>query len=140
MSRIKQKDRSLAEQVYLMKIRHPLFATNFSSHSSIKIAGVLQPTSRSNNYHFVLIYNLKEDPKIKIVSPTLQKNSKGDNIPHLYAGENLCLYRPKYCEFSRTDFLGDTIIPWTSLWLYYYELWHLTDEWRGGGEHPITQK
>jgi len=26
------------------------------------------------------------------------------------------------------------------LWLYYYEVWHLTDEWLGGGEHPTNLK
>lgn len=58
----------------------------------------------------------------------------------LTRNENLCLYHPKYREFNGTDFLCDTIIPWTSLWLYYYEVWHLTDEWLGGGEHPVKLK
>ena len=32
--------------------------------------------------------------------------------------------------------IADTILPWTSLWLYFYELWHATGQWLGGGEHP----
>lgn len=81
-------------------------------------------------------YNLLDNPKTIIISPKLTSNSKGEEIPHLYSRENLCLYHPKYREFKRTDFLSDTIIPWTSLWLYYYEIWRVTDEWLGGGEHP----
>ncbi len=141
MSRkIKLRNKSISEQIFLMKSRYPHFITNFSSHSGMKVTGQLQPTSRSTTYNFILKYTLKDGPQTKIISPALQKNSKGEDIPHLYPGENLCLYQPKYCEFSRTDFLCDTIIPWTSLWLYYYEVWHLTDEWLGGGEHPLKLK
>lgn len=130
------RDKSIAVQVSSMRCKYPQFTTDFTSHSSMKVTGVLQPTSRSGTYQFVLKYNLVDSPKTKIISPTLQKNDKGENPPHLYPGENLCLYHPQYREFSRTDFLCDTIIPWTSLWLYYYEVWHLTGEWLGGGEHP----
>jgi hypothetical protein len=137
--RINVQDKSIALQVLAMRSKHPQFTTS-STYQSMKVKGFLQPTSRSLSYHFILKYNLVESPKIKIVSPELQKNSKGEDAPHLYPGKNLCLYHPKYREFSRSDFLFDTIIPWTSLWLYYYEVWLLTDEWLGGGEHPVIQK
>lgn len=26
-----------------------------------------------------------------------------------------------------------TIIPWTAEWLLHYEIWQVTDTWRGGG-------
>ena len=33
--------------------------------------------------------------------------------------------------------IADTIIPWTSEWLFFYELWLATGgEWLGEGEHP----
>jgi len=32
--------------------------------------------------------------------------------------------------------VATTIVPWTSLWLRHYEVWHVTGEWWGGGEHP----
>lgn len=134
-NQIKIRGRSIAEQVGSMRSKYPQFSTTFT-YQSMKVEGNLQPTSRSLIYHFVLKYNLAESPKTKIVSPILQKNSKGEDIPHLYPGENLCLYHPRYAEFSRTDFLSDSIIPWTSLWLYYYEIWLITDNWLGGGEHP----
>ncbi len=132
----RKRHKTIAEQIASIKSKFPQFETHFISYAGLKVTGVLQPTSRSRQYSFVLKYNLNSSPKIKITSPKLQKNSKGEDIPHLYSGENLCLYQPKYCEFQGTDFLCDTIIPWTSLWLYYYEIWLLTDEWLGGGEHP----
>jgi hypothetical protein len=30
----------------------------------------------------------------------------------------------------------ETIVPWISEWLMYYELWLSTGEWLGGGIHP----
>ena len=98
--------------------------------------GHVQPTIRSQVYTFELKYKLGEMPNVKILSPELIKNSKGENIPHMYIGNKLCLFRPKYFEFCSSDYIADTIIPWISLWLYYYEIWHLTNEWLGGGEHP----
>jgi hypothetical protein len=32
--------------------------------------------------------------------------------------------------------IAETIIPWTSEWLYFYELWVFTGEWHGGGHAP----
>lgn len=139
-SNFRTRDKTIAEQVSSMRCKYPHFTTDFTSHSSMKITGVLQPTSRSDAYEFMLKYNLVDSPKIKIVSPVLMKNDKGEEAPHLYPNEILCLYHPKYREFNRTDYLCDTIIPWTSLWLYYYELWHLTGEWLGGGVHPVNLK
>jgi len=37
----------------------------------------------------------------------------------------------------RTD---ETIVPRTSLWLFYYEVWFLAGEWYGGGKHPEKGK
>lgn len=133
------KDKTISEQLSAIRSKYPQFETAFVSHSGLKVTGALQPTSRSAAYTFVLKYNLTESPKIKIVSPELKKNEKGEDAEHLYPNGYLCLYQPKYREFTRTDLLTDTIIPWVSLWLYHYEVWHLTGEWLGGGEHPKSK-
>jgi hypothetical protein len=139
-SNFRIKDKTIAEQVSSIRYKYPHFRTEFTSHRSMKVTGVLRPTSRSDAYEFILKYNLDDSPKTKILAPMLMKNCKGEEAPHLYPNENLCLYHPQYREFSRIDFLSDTIIPWASLWLYYYEVWHLTGEWLGGGEHPVKLK
>ena len=133
------KDKTIAEQLSAVRIKYPQFETCFTSHSEFKVTGTLKPTSRSAAYRFILKYNLADGPKIKIVSPELKKNEKGEEAEHLYSNGYLCLYQPKYREFTRYDLLTDTIIPWTSLWLYHYEVWHLTGEWLGGGEHPKSK-
>jgi hypothetical protein len=37
-------------------------------------------------------------------------------------------------------YIHESIVPWTSLWLYYYEIWHATGEWLGGGHDPAAEK
>lgn len=133
MNRLRWKN--LSEQVIALRCKYPQFETSIDRQQLI-VKGFLKPTDRSEAYQFVLKYNLSGSPEVRIISPALKRNSKGDKIPHMYSQKYLCLFQPKYKEFKRSDFLCDTIIPWTSLWLYFYELWHLTGKWLGGGEHP----
>jgi hypothetical protein len=51
----------------------------------------------------------------------------------MYDQERLCLYLPGSGEWSGDMSLGHTVIPWISVWLFYYELWHVTGDWLGGG-------
>jgi hypothetical protein len=32
-----------------------------------------------------------------------------------------------------------TFVPWTATWLYYFEKWLVSDDWKGGGEHPSDE-
>jgi hypothetical protein len=32
--------------------------------------------------------------------------------------------------------LANTVLPWTTEWLYYYEIWLVPGEWTGGGDWP----
>ena len=34
--------------------------------------------------------------------------------------------------------LDQTIVPWAILWLFYFEEWLISNEWKGGGLHPET--
>lgn len=96
----------------------------------------IQPTQQS------IIYDVKiccrvNDRKVKIfvINPQIKKTIN-PKIPHMYRDNSLCLYYFKYNEWSITDSWAETLIPWTSLWLFYYEIWNETGEWLGGGVHP----
>jgi len=127
--------KSIAQQFVAFRKDYPHFKARIFRNRLI-VKGELRPTARSSSYRFLLRYSLWSTPKIRIVSPKLSRNSKNEPIPHMYFQKRLCLYQPKYREFRSSDLLSKTIIPWSSLWLYYYELWHITCEWLGGGEHP----
>ena len=129
------RDKTVIEQMASIKCKYIHFTTSVC-RNSLFVIGELQPTARSDIYTVEIIYHFQKRPIVNILKPVLIKNFKGDDIPHIFPGKKLCLFQPKYKEFSYTDFVSDTIIPWTSLWLYHYEVWHITGEWFGGGEHP----
>ncbi|MDM7070069.1 hypothetical protein QUG48_23305, partial [Enterobacter hormaechei] len=87
-------------------------------------------------------------PRCFVVSPDLKKLSDGKKIPHTYASlasskiTQLCLYLPrerhpdKHAEWVPQYQLSETILPWASLWLFYFEQWLHSGIWEGGGAHP----
>ncbi len=131
--------KSISQQLSNLRVKYSHFVSEIKRNTII-INGHLRPTSRSENYNFILEYTLNKNPKVRIISPSLKRNNKGEEIPHMYGQKHLCLYKPKYQEFKSSDFLSETIIPWIALWLYYYEQWHITGKWLGGGEHPTQKK
>lgn len=129
-------NKNIAQQVVWIKRKYEHFNVTYN-HISLKATGELRPTARSEKYEVEIKYHLNNPPEIRVLRPELKENFKGEKIPHVYAGNRLCLFMPRYREFTYADYLTDTIFPWTSLWLYHYEVWHITGEWLGGGEHPI---
>lgn len=76
--------------------------------------------------------------QIFVDSPDLHALSGGRRIPHLYQQQppRLCLYLPRTYEWQSWMRIDQTIVPWTALWLFYFEEWLASDEWKGGGIHP----
>lgn len=131
------RNKTIAQQANVIKARHPNWDVQFDA-VSLLATGEIYPTSRSEAYTVEVWLGIKKGDtiKVRILNPKLVRNANDDKIPHMYSQKDLCLYMPRYAEFKRTDYISDTILPWTTLWLYYYELWHSTGEWLGGGEHP----
>lgn len=105
-------------------------------HDKVELILSIKPTTNSKKYKVKLI--AKKNSKIVnifVVDPkvTLYENNK--KVPHLYSNGSLCLFYPKFNEWNYNDLWSETLIPWTSLWLYYYEVWQETGEWLGGGIH-----
>lgn len=89
----------------------------------------LQPTPMSVHYQVVISYRHRQRPRVKVVAPALESR-QDESLPHVYPGDELCLYYMD--EFTGTeDFIADTIVPWTSEWLYFYECWITTGVWLG---------
>lgn len=129
------RDKTVVEQMTAIRRKCPGFEVNLTS-ISLNAIGTLQPTARSECYLIKITYRFQTFPQISVLKPELIKNFNGDEIPHVYPQNKLCLFYPKYNEFRYSDYISDTIIPWTSLWLYHYENWHITGHWHGGGKHP----
>ncbi len=98
--------------------------------------GTVRPSELSQEYAVEIRYHVGNHPEVRVVSPKLTDRGDGQPVPHLYTDGTLCLYRPRYREWTPVDLISQTIIPWISEWLYFYELWLATGTWLGGGEHP----
>jgi hypothetical protein len=66
-----------------------------------------------------------------VLSPSLVDRGDGKPIPHRYNDGSLCLFDDEKGEWHPADSMAATILPWTSEWLYFYEIWLATGIWQG---------
>ena len=92
----------------------------------------------SRTYSVRLEYDAWDVPRVFVRAPDLVALAGGRKLPHVYSERptRLCLYLPGSRDWHRDLSLAATVVPWTYLWLYYFEDWLVTGEWKGGGQHP----
>jgi hypothetical protein len=99
-----------------------------------------RPTPVSRVYTLDLQYRQGYAPRITVISPDLVALASGRKIPHVYRqmphAVELCVYLPRTREWISTMRLDRTMVPWAVVWLFYFEEWLASNEWKGGGEHP----
>lgn len=107
------------------------------TRSKLTAEGYVQPTIWSRTYRVRLSYSLGSQPSVNVISPELQRSSPLSDT-HRYRDGSLCLYRPGFRDWRPQDFVGESVVPWVSEWLFFYELWLTTGWWLGGGQHPTV--
>lgn len=125
----------LHEQSALLMFHWPSLRINVNK-GTLTAVGTICPTQISDAYTIRIIMRGTKSPEVRVVSPPLISRSKDERIPHMYDQERLCLYTPVFREWSPAQPIATTILPWTALWLHYYEIWLATGEWIGGGHEP----
>ncbi|WP_052600096.1 hypothetical protein [Aureispira sp. CCB-QB1] len=128
---------SLTKQLVALKVRYETVKSNLKPDKFIW-EGLIQPDPLSGKYRVQIQYKKNSVPKVFIKHPKLLFPN-GKNPPHIYKGKNLCLYYPPSEEWTAQKIIAKTIVPWTSLWLHYYEMWLATGKWYGGGIHRNTK-
>lgn len=100
------------------------------------------PTPLSRCYAARIEYRQGTSPEVFIDDPDLTVVSEGRRLPHVYeqSPTRLCLYLPGSGEWGAWMRLDQTIVPWTALWLFYFEEWLISGKWAGGGQHPSTRE
>jgi hypothetical protein len=91
----------------------------------------IQPSSASQTYAVRLRYQPWRRPRVTVPHPQLKLHPDAHALPHIYPGNELCLYYPG--QWRDDMLLAVTILPWTAEWLIHYELWLITGRWTGGG-------
>lgn len=117
----------------------PTFKTHIQDGALVAV-GTIQPTERSVTYTVRIEYRAGDAPEVTVLSPPLVPREAGSRLPHVYPGNKLCLYTPFFREWTPDMSLAHTIVPWIAEWLSFYELWHATGEWLGGGTEPVEKK
>lgn len=106
-----------------------------ATRDRIRWRGELTPSEYSDTYEVVIDHSLREKPLIYVVRPQLERVDN-KRIPHVFAWNTLCLHTEDRLQIASKR-LADTVVPWASEWLFFYEIWLATGgEWMGGGIHP----
>jgi hypothetical protein len=125
----------IANQITVMKRYFPQFAY-YRSKNIPTWKGILQPTDASPPYLIRVSYREPKPPRVSVLAPKLH-----DQAPHRYLDGTLCLYYPRDRSWTPRMFIAETIIPWTALWLRFYELWLQTNTWyRPEAPHGRTKR
>ena len=133
------KDVSLSRQLHYLVGKYPN-SKGYIKKGKLIWHCMLDLDEAYGSYKIKLTYDLNSIPKVFVVSPNIYELTNGVEPPHIYVFNQettrLCLYLPSTGEWSRNQFLGDTMVPWASLWFMYFSGWLATGKWHGGGEHP----
>jgi len=132
---IPQRVLGLGEQLAFLRLWWPSYRCEICD-GTLSAIGQLQPSELSDTYTVCVNQKGGRSPEVKVLDPELRQGRNGEKIPHMYSQERLCLYLPGSGEWKPDDPIAHTILPWALMWLYFYEIWHATGEWRGGGIHP----
>lgn len=97
-----------------------------------------RPTPLSRVYTLQIVYPQGRTPRVVVREPDLVALAGGRRLPHVYEQKppHLCLYLPGTGEWDNSMRISETIVPWAILWLFYFEEWLESDDWKGGGIHP----
>ena len=132
----RSKTLTIAVQAAHLKKMFPDSTLTLAANSRLTWVGQLLPSELSQRYTVKIKYRLKERPVVTVVQPELYV-PKDKSLPHVFSGNELCLFRYKYFEWDSSMIIAKTIVAWASLWLLYSEIWLATGQWCGSNqEHP----
>jgi len=100
-------------------------------NSRVVWIGTVQPTPISEIYTMKIKYRLGGRPHVVVLDPPLRDRGDAAAIPHTFSDGSICLHLSE--DWAPTMFVADTILPWVSHWLLYYEHWLALGDWLGGG-------
>jgi hypothetical protein len=132
-----------AAQQYLNLRINPICAGTGTLHAGRLIWRCrMSPTPLSREYGVRIDYRQGDVPTVFVDEPDLTALAEGRRLPHVYQQKptRLCLYLPRAHEWATSMRIDLTIVPWAALWLFYFEEWLGSNQWKGGGEHPGEPK
>jgi len=97
----------------------------------------MQPTPLSRSYLIRIDYREGNTPNVFVEDPEIEMLAGGRRLPHVYQDPlRLCLYKPGSGQWGASKRIDQTLVPWTAIWLFYFEEWLVSGVWKGEGDHP----
>ena len=140
---------SIDDHVVRMAELHPQFEVKIATDWLVVFEGWLSPF-RAQKYKVRITMCMFHDieageiqghaPRVEVIEPSVRP------APHLYKNEInpdyalLCLYDPAQRQWTYSDLIAETTVPWAVRWLASYEGWLATKEWTGGGRDHDPDK
>jgi hypothetical protein len=142
MGRIKrgfprQRPLTPAQQGYFLTLAFPDFRVA-TARNQLRCTGVLQPSAMSDAYTVHLEYDVPDRPRVHVLQPELRLAKGRTKLPHVFPGNELCLHLST--DWRPDQKISEFVVPWISVWLYFYEVWLVTGEWLGGGHQPSAKE
>jgi len=94
--------------------------------------GTLTPSLLSETYTVLIRYHIPQAPSVFVVRPEIERNAK-----HRFKDDSLCIYDTREREWHDGMFISQSIVPWTSEWLLYYEAWLIDPSHRWFGAEAL---
>lgn len=137
IGRGRRQDLTLSQQLLFLKSNPAFEGTGAVRANRLTWQTAVQPTPLARIYQASIVYSLGKTPAVRISDPDLELLAQGRPLPHVYTNPlRLCLHLPGTEDWNSTKRIDQTIIPWTYTWLFYFEDWLATNDWKGGGRHP----
>jgi len=127
-----------AQQYYVLRTANAFGGHGRLSRGSLVWFYSARPSPIGRLYALELKLQQGEFPQVIVKAPDLNVLAGGKDLPHVYEQKppRLCLFLPWTGEWNPQRTLLETMLPWSVLWLYFFEAWLRSGEWTGGGIHP----
>jgi hypothetical protein len=99
--------------------------------------GTVQPIG-GTTYKIQIEHKRNHRPLVRVVEPALERREADIPIPHTFKTGEICLHLRD--EWTSSRYIHETIVPWTVIWLFFYEVWRATGQWLGGGHEPANDE
>ena len=142
---------TIEDQIAAMATTWPRFRLKARSGRAAiwegEVCPLKQPFTISIGYVMPLVIELLDlrriQPRVSVLTPQLRprRNDPEGQLPHVYyTGKGpldviLCLFDPDAREWSPAMSIAETTVPWSIDWLFAYEGWRATGEWKATGKH-----
>lgn len=135
-----RQNRNLSAAQQYLALRSSPICTGHGQLSRGQLTWTWQaaPSALSRIYTLHVEFKESGTPKVFVDQPDLIALAEGRRLPHVYSESptQLCLYLPSSGEWHGSLLIANTVVPWATLWLYFFEEWLVSDDWKGGGVHP----